>query len=618
MHLAALASATGGAHAGAGERTLLDALIILATAGVAAVVMRRIRFEVVPAYLIAGALIGPNILGLVTDPASLNSISNAAIILLMFGIGLHLDLSMLKSGVGTIIAAGVGSTVLSAALLWPVMMLFGIGAPAALAVALALAISSTAVPLRLLSERREIRRPIGRMTSLIAILQDLLSVIILVAIPALARWAGVEPGGAEAAGDAENMSTAGRILADASLRVGGVAAIIVLGRLVLPRLLREAANIKSNEVMIVLSTATALGAAAATQAIGFSAELGAFMAGLLLSATPFRHQLSGQIGPLRDLFIAVFFTAVGMRIDPGALATGWPLAIFGTLLMLALKGGVIGATCWAVGAPPTTAIAVGLGLAQAGEFSLVLLDVAHGRGVVDTHLLASCTTIVAISLIVTPSLFRLADRLRPRALRIRPAPWISAKQVSRLVEKSPSHEGHGAPEGADIDHSALRMRHVVLAGYGVVGRAVADRLDTMGIKFTIVEYNPATVEKQIAMGRSIVYGDAANLEVLESAGVREADAVILTIPDEDAVLRACQMVRALRPDAFIAARTNFLSKGMLATRMGADHVTVEEIATAEAMAWEVTKQLAERAITGKLAPTSHVAAGQAPQPRPEV
>lgn len=607
-------AAAADAHGGGGQ-TLIDALIILATAGVAAIVMRRVRLEVVPAYLIAGAIVGPHALGLVADPENLDAISRSAIILLMFGIGLHLDLSMLKSGVGGIIASGVGSTVLSAALLWPALMLFGLPAPAALAVALALAISSTAVPLRLLAERRELRRPIGRMTSLIAILQDLLSVLILLAIPAIARWSGAAP--QADAGAAEGMNRWASLLADASLRAGGVAAIIVFGRLLLPRLLREAAAIRSNEVMIVLSTATALGAALATQAIGFSAELGAFMAGLLLSATPFRHQLAGQIGPLRDLFIAVFFTAVGMRLDAHAVATGWPLVLFGTGVMLALKAGVIGFTCWGVGAPPTTALAVGLGLAQAGEFSLVLLDVARGKGAIDARVLAQCTAMVAISLIVTPSLFKLADRLRPRALRIRPAPWVSALQLSRLVEKRPTEgDGHGAPDTQDVAAAAFHLRHVVLAGYGVVGRAVADRLDTMGIRYTIIEYNPSTVEKQIKMGRSIVYGDAANADVLESAGVRHADAVILTIPDEDAVLRACQTVRAIRPDAFIAARTNFLSKGMLATRLGADHVTVEEIATAEAMAWEVTKQLAERAMTGKLAPTTHIAAGQPPADRP--
>lgn len=610
-------AAAADAHGGGGQ-TLIDALIILATAGVAAIVMRRVRFEVVPAYLIAGAIVGPHALGLVADPENLDAISRSAIILLMFGIGLHLDLSMLKSGVGGIIASGVGSTVFSAALLWPVLMLFGLPAPGALAVALALAISSTAVPLRLLSERRELRRPIGRMTSLIAILQDLLSVLILIAIPAIARWGGAAP--QVDAASAEGMNRWTSLLADASLRAGGVAGIIVFGRLLLPRLLREAAAIRSNEVMIVLSTATALGAALATQAIGFSAELGAFMAGLLLSATPFRHQLAGQIGPLRDLFIAVFFTAVGMRLDAQAVATGWPLVLFGTGVMLALKAGVIGFTCWGVGAPPTTALAVGLGLAQAGEFSLVLLDVARGEGAIDDRVLAQCTAMVAISLIVTPSLFKLADHLRPRALRIRPAPWVSAIQLSRLVGKRPAEsDSHAAPDASDtpdVAGAAFHLRHVVLAGYGVVGRAVADRLDTMGIRYTIIEYNPSTVEKQMKMGRSIVYGDAANADVLESAGVRHADAVILTIPDEDAVLRACQTVRAIRPDAFIAARTNFLSKGMLATRLGADHVTVEEIATAEAMAWEVTKQLAERAITGKLAPSSHVTAGQPPADRP--
>ncbi len=572
-----------GATGGEGD-VLLGALIILATAGLVAVSMRRLRLEVVPAYLIAGAIIGPHALALVASTESVNAISHTAMILLMFGIGLHLDLGMLRSGVGVMVAAGIGSCVAITMVGWPIAIGFGLPAPTALAVSMALSMSSTAVVLRILMERREIRRPAGRMAFFILIVQDIVAIVMLVAISGLAQWAN----GSSAAEMAESRSWSD-FVADAGLKIGVVAGIIVGGRLILPPLLREAAKGKSAEIMMVLSTAAALGAAIATQAVGFSAELGAFLAGLLLSATPFRHQLSGQIGPVRDLFIAVFFTAVGMQLNPGTLLHDWWIIALGLVVMLTLKAGLIGLTCWSVGAAPTTSVAVGLSLAQAGEFSLVVLASAKLKNVISESQLSAVTAVVAISLIITPALFKLSSRLRPWALRLRPAPWISSGQVANLMDQTPQEEAT-APE------SALRLRHVILAGYGVVGRAVAEKLDTLGINYTIVEFNPNTVKLQSGLGRSIVYGDVTNEAVLESAGAAHADAVILTIPDEEAVLRACQLVRSMNPAAFIAVRTNYLSKGMLATSLGADHVTVEEIATAESMAWEVTKRLTERAL----------------------
>lgn len=573
---------TLGATGGDGG-VLVGALIILATAGLVAVSMQRLRLEVVPAYLIAGAIIGPHALGLVASPDSVNAISHTAMILLMFGIGLHLDLGMLRSGVGVMVAAGVGSCVTITMLGWPIALAFGLPAPTALAVSMALSMSSTAVVLRILMERKEIRRPAGRMAFFILIVQDIFAIAMLVAISGLAQWA--HGGGVD---DSESRSWS-EFIADAALKIGIVGGVIVVGRLFLPPLLREAAKGKSAEVMMVLSTAAALGAAIATQEAGFSAELGAFLAGLLLSATPFRHQLSGQIGPVRDLFIAVFFTAVGMQLNPSTLVHGWWIIGLGLIVMLVVKAGLIGLTCWSVGAAPTTSVAVGLSLAQAGEFSLVVLASARLQNVISESQLSAVTAVVAISLIITPSLFKLSSRLRPWALRLRPAPWISSGQVANLMDETPQEE-ESTPE------SALRLRHVILAGYGVVGRAVAEKLDTLGVPYTIVEFNPNTVKLQAGLGRSIVYGDVTNESVLESAGAGHADAVILTIPDEEAVLRACQLVRAMNPGAFIAARTNYLSKGMLATSLGADHVTVEEIATAESMAWEVTKRLTERAL----------------------
>lgn len=588
----------------------IDLLIVLATAGLVAVLAQRLRIETVPAYLIAGAVIGPSALGVIPSPDRLTAIGDLAIILLMFGIGLHMDLASFRAGLKTMIVAGLLSYIATTIVGWPVAMLLGLSPPAALAASMALSLSSTAVVLRILSVRRTTRRPFGRLSFAILVLQDLIVIGVLAVIPALADW--------HAAGgpDAEGPGLAiGPLLGSLALKAVGVALIIIMGRWILPRVLHEAARGQSREVMLVLAAAAALGAAIATGFIGLSPELGAFLAGLMLASTPLRHQLAGQIGPLRDLLIAVFFTVVGMRVNMDALVDWWWLVLIGAAAMIALKSSLIGLACWASGAAAATSVSTGLMLAQAGEFSLVVLAVAHNDALVGDVALANLTAITAVSLVVTPLLISLGERLGARAAGLPPAPWIST------VGFSPGeHDDHEAPEAhpeaAAPTGPALRLRHVVIAGFGVVGRAVAERFDTIGVPYTIIEFNPAAVRRQRDLGRSVVYGDVANVEVLESAHVRHADAVILTIPDEDAVLRACSAVRSLAPDAFIAARTNFLSKGMIASRLGADAVTVEEIATAEAMAHEVIVKLTDRAIAAASRESVAARSDEKPHERP--
>lgn len=611
-----LTLASESAHGGP-PTLLLDLLIILATAGLVAVVMQRLKLETVPAYLVAGALIGPNALSFVSSPESTESISSLAIILLMFGIGLHMDLSTLRLGLGAIIGATVLATALFTAAAWPLGMLFGLSSPAAITIGMAFSLSSTAVVVRVLGDRRQLRAPMGRLSFGILVAQDMMAIAMLALIPLLAKWAGAEEStiatAAAHAGADPNTPTGAdlmahepaalRFLFDAALRTGGIAMLILVGRLVLPRLLAEAARGRSMEIMLVLSTAAAIGAAGVTALLGFSPEMGAFLAGLLLSSTPFRHQLSGQVGPLRDLFIAVFFTTVGMKLDPHTLASGWWIVFIGGGALFFIKTIVMGVSAWSCGAAASTSVAAAFALAHAGEFSLVLLDTASDGGVLSESVGAKATAIVAISLMFIPSQISLGQRIATRFTGFPAPPWIKRpKFVERLRHRlhhaKPGEDVEAAPEHADGDANVdptLTHRRVVLAGYGLVGRVVAEQLEKIGVSYTIVEMNPRTVERQTKFKKDSVYGDISNPEVLERAGLHDADAVIITIPDEDAVLRACSVVRKLAPKMFIAVRTNFFSKAMLATEAGADLVTVEEWATAQLMAAEVAKHLGREA-----------------------
>ncbi len=560
------------AAVGEAERAIaIDLFVILAVAGLVALVMQRMRLAIVPAYLIAGAVIGPNALGLVPTEQSLEAVSHLAIVLLLFGIGLELDISILRHGLTRMILAGLGSCVLSVAVGFPVARVFGLEPPAALALCMAFSLSSTAVVLRILAARRELRRRSGRLSFAILVVQDVVVLAMLALLPVVARWSGT----IDAEAPAEAMSWS-KFAGEAFLMMGGVGALVVAGKTVLPALLRESLRGRRLEVMMLVGISAALAAALLAQAIGFSLEMGAFLAGFILAGTPFRHQMSGQIGPLRDIFSALFFTTVGMKVVPVAVIDQWWIIFLGVGALVVIKTVVIGVVCWAVGALTTNAIIVGFSLAQAGEFSLILIGESADLGILPPGVVPCAIAMVVISLILTPGLADVGRRIARRAGRGSHAPWVRSSVFGAVHADVATEPG---------------PRHIIIGGFGPIGRRIADVLEKAGVSYTVIELNPDTVAEQLRRHRSIIFGDVANLNVLESAGLGHADALILTVPDEDAVLRACAVARRRSPAMFIAVRTGLVSHSHAAADIGADHVTVDEVVTAEAMVRVVMERL---------------------------
>jgi len=549
-----------------------DLFAVLATASAVAMLMQRVRLATVPGYLIAGALLGPHAFRFVGDDANLSQISDLAILLLMFGIGLQLHLDVLKRQWPRLVTAGVVSCAATAAIGWPLAMAFGLPAPAAVAVAMALSMSSTAVVLRVIAERRELHHAAGRLSLSILVIQDLLVLAMLAAMPALARWHGT--GGDLIVGAAARAGAGGDwhdFVGDAALRVGGIAALIVFGRLILPLILHESARSRSSEILMIVSIAAALAAAMTTAILGFSPELGAFLAGFLLSSTPFRHHLQGQVGPLRDLFIAVFFTTLGMNVDAGILLDSWWVILLAGATMSFVKLTCISGTVWALGASAGLSVSVGLALAQAGEFSVVLLEDARGQGLLDDPALGLIVAIVIVSLVLTPGMVAVG-RLAPRWLARAPgAPWFRAAPM----------DDHAAVR--DAASTVPQRPLVMVAGFGPIGRRVADRLAADGFDVSIIELNPVTVRDEAKRGRRMIYGDVAGEEVLHEAGVERAAALVITVPDEDAALRACAAARRLSKGIVLVARTASADSAAAASRLGADFVVSEEDAAAHAM-----------------------------------
>lgn len=583
------------APAHGGSSYVRDLLILLTAAAVVAVAARRIRLASIPGYLLLGALIGPSAFGAITTDENVKQISDLAIILLMFTIGLHLDLDAIRSGMVRILGVGVVSTVLVSLALWPVGMLFGLSAPVALVVAMAFSMSSTAVMMAVLNQRREVHRIHGRICIGVSVTQDLLSIVVLALLPVIAVWAGAH-GHTPAPVDG-GISRPVSMIADASLAVGGIGVMLAFGRYILPTLLREASRDGNTEGLLVLSAFVAIAAAIVSAYLGFGSSLGAFLAGFILASTPFRHQLAGQLSPMRDLFMAVFFTAVGIKMDLGAVATYWWAILLAVALVIAVKGAIIALSCWAGGATAAVSVLVGLACAQAGEFSLVIFDAAVGQGVMTSEQLAPIIGVVVTSLILATMLFDLGYKLAPRLARVPTARWIQTRALREAEPGGkPAPSKTAAPPASPI--AALNPdgspRHVIIAGFGPVGRSIADEFQALGVPFIIVELNADTVRKQRKLGRTVVFGDIANEEVLRSAGVERALGVVVSIPDQDAAVRACQAIRRVAPETYIAVRAPTLSKANAAAGLGADSVTVEELVTAKDMTRKVVEELSGR------------------------
>jgi len=579
---------------GGGGAVQLNLLLVLACAGVITLLLSRLRVAAIPAYLLAGIAIGPSGLSLVSSPDGIEQIGQMALIVLMFSIGMHLDASAIRKGAASIVVVGVISTLGGTAAMWGILTLCGLPPRGALAAAMGLSMSSTAVVMRLYTQRRELQTSAGRSALGILLVQDLIVIVFLAVLPALAVSGSVVGSeGVPIDGATIEARTFWDRTGQVVFAIGAIAAMIGVGRLLLPRLLREAARIAGGEVLLVLTAAIGLGAATLTGWLGLSAELGAFIAGFLLAGTPFRYQLAGQLAPVRDLFMAVFFTAIGLQVDLESIMPVWWIVPVGASGLIVIKLLMIAGVSWATGIEGGLSARVGASLAQAGEFSLVVFSVAIPLGLLSGDQGSVLVAVVIATLIVTPAVMGLGPRLAPFAHALGSPPWRRNGQA-----------------GDDSDSHTPRA-DVIVAGFGPVGRACVERIEQAGASVVIIELNPNTVREQSAAGRTVVFGDVSNPDVLESAGIDHAAAVVLTLPDSDATMRAVRMIRAGRPDVHIAVRVSVQRRADKARALGADLIVVEEDVSAAALAEQV---LTRCDLPGVNEPPVAVLAEEAPEP----
>jgi glutathione-regulated potassium-efflux system protein KefB len=493
---------------------LQDAVMFLAAAVVAVALSRRWGLGAVLGYLAAGAIIGPHVLNLAPDMTGANELSEFGVILLLFVIGLELSPQRLWLMRKAVFGAGFLQVALSALLIGGAALLAGLPWKGAVIVGLALALSSTAVGLQILAEHKQLGSPHGRLAFAILLFQDLAAIPILALSPLL---------GAQHA-----QGSAGAQAFDVLRVIGVIAAVVVGGRYLLRPVFRAVAATQIAEVFTATALLVVLGTAWVMQLAGMQMSLGAFLAGVLLADSEFRHEIESQIEPFKGLLLGLFFVSVGASIDLN-LVRDQPLAVLavvGTILVLksALLLG-LGQLKRKLGFSETVRLAVVL--AGGGEFAFVVLALAQHDSLIDATQKNLLVVAVTLSMALTPLAVLAANR------------W--------LVERDDGPK-------RDFDEIADEHPRVIIAGYGRVGQIIARILRAQHVPFTALESSVEQVDFSRRFGSMIYFGDPSRPDLLRAARADQAEVFVLATDDPEANLRTARIVRRMFPHLKIVAR----------------------------------------------------------------
>jgi CPA2 family monovalent cation:H+ antiporter-2 len=481
------------------------------------------------------------VLGVVSEREEIHQLAEFGVVFLMFSIGLEFSLSKLKSMRRLVFGLGLAQVAATIALGILAAAALGASWQVGLALGGVAAMSSTAIVSKLLAERGELDSTHARQVIAVLLFQDLAVVPLLVLIPVL----GQTP---DAIGAAVALALAKAAAA--------LALVIVGGPRPMRAWLRVVARRRSNELFVLNVLLITLVAAFITAAAGLSLVLGAFLAGMLISETEYRFQVEQDIKPFRDVLLGLFFVTIGMLLDPRLVVAQWGTVLAFLALLMLGKFALIAALSRAFGAPPGTALRVGLALAQGGEFAFVLLALAGIAGIVPEALLQPMLAAMIVSMLATPFVIAASDRI---VLRLSRAEWMQRSlQLHRIAVQSIEAE-----------------RHVVIVGYGRNGQRLARLLDAEGVRYIALDLDPERVREAAAAGDTVVFADALRREALRAAGITRAAAVVLTFADAAAAVRMLAQVHDLNPSVPVIVRARDEADIAPLTAAGASEVVPE-------------------------------------------
>jgi len=512
--------------------TLELTLVFLLAAVAGVVVCRLARVPPMLGYLAVGVVLGPSVIGIASEAGGVGYLAEFGIVFLMFVIGLEFNLPRLQSmrklvfGLGlsqvvmTIAAAIAGNSVL----LWLFTATgrqWGLGWQSAIALGAALAMSSTAIVVKLMADRLELESEHGRRVMAVLLFQDLAVVPLLVIIPALGSTPEVLL----------------RELAVATLKAAALLTVLLVGgRVVMRWWLTLVVRRKSEELFVLNLLLVTLGLAWMTEMAGLSRALGAFLAGMLIAETEFKHQVETDIRPFHDVLLGLFFITVGMKLDLGIVLARWPLVIALTLLPVLFKFALVTVLARVFGAAPGVALRTGLYLAQAGEFGFVLLGLASERQLLPPALQGPVLASMVLSMLLTPLIFMASNRI---VMRLSASDWLlQSVAMTTIARRTINTESH-----------------VIICGFGRSGQNLARLLEAEKIAYIALDLDPDRVRQAAAAGQSVVFGDAARLQSLMAAGLARASAVVVSYHDTPSALKILHLVHSHAPTVPVVVRT---------------------------------------------------------------
>ncbi|GLF13005.1 monovalent cation:proton antiporter-2 (CPA2) family protein [Pseudomonas aeruginosa] len=492
---------------------LLPVVVLLGAAVIAVPLFKRLGLGSVLGYLAAGVVIGPFGLGFFDDTHSILQVAELGVVMFLFIIGLEMQPSRLLSIRGDIFGLGFAQVLVCIGLLTCVGLLLGYPTAQSFVAGTGFVLTSTAIVMQMLQERRLLGQPKGRRIVAVLLLED------LAIVPLLALVAFLAPGGGQ-------VSQGGRWI-EVATGVGAIVGLLVAGRYLVDPLFRVLGKAKAREVMTAAALFVVLGAALLMQWGGLSMAMGAFLAGVLLSESSFRHQLEADVEPFRGILLGLFFLGVGMSLDAGIVAGNWRLIAVSVLAYMLLKMLGIFLVARLMGAGNREALERAVLMAQGGEFAFVLYAAAMAVGLIDRHGNAILTATIILSMALTPILVMAHDRLMPKV--------------------SPSLEGVEPPDNLSAS--------VLLIGFGRFGQIVSQPLLSHGCSISIIETDPDAIRDAGDFGFKVHYGDGARLDILQVAGAANARLIIVAVDDREASLKIAELVHTSFSQVPVLARS---------------------------------------------------------------
>jgi len=518
--------------------TTLDLTLLYLFAAVIGVVLCRLmKLPPMLGYLAVGVVIGPNALALAKDSAGVSYLAEFGVVFLMFVIGLEFNLPKLKSmqslvfGLGlsqvglTMLATLAGHLALGAVLAWLGMdgglLGWGLSWQSAVALGGALAMSSTAIVVKLMAERLELESEHGRRVMGVLLFQDLAVVPLLVLIPSLG----------------DSASELGMTLMLAGIKAAGLLIVLLAGgQKVMHWWLTMVARRKSEELFMLNLLLVTLGLAALTEHFGLSLALGAFVAGMLIAETEYKHQVETDIRPFHDVLLGLFFITIGMKLDWHSLVDHWALVLVLTTGPVLFKLGLVTGLAKLFGATTGVALRTGLYLAQAGEFGFVLLNLAADSHLIPPQVQSPLLASMVLSMLATPFIIQYSNWI---VMKVSSTDWLmQSLAMTKIASKAINTE-----------------KHVLICGYGRSGQNLARLLEQEGIPYMALDLDPDRVRQAAAAGQNVVFGDASRLQSLAAAGLSRAAAVVVTYPDTASAKKILRQVHEHAPQVPVVVRT---------------------------------------------------------------